>query len=113
MQMKKLVILWTSVSEDNFFNMIVPFALSSQREEWFREVVVVIWGASAQTIAMTPAIKTELGIFINEGIKVKCCLQCADKYGVTNDLEKLGVSIVKMSPIFKNYLLDGARVVSV
>lgn len=113
MQMKKLVILWTSVSEDNFFNMITPFALGSKREEWFRDVIVIIWGGSAQTIAKTPAIKAELGIFVEEGITVKCCQQCADKYGINSDLEKLGVDIVRMSPVFKDYLLEGARVVSV
>lgn len=113
MQMKKLIILWTSVSEDNFFNMITPFVLSSQREEWFKEVVVVVWGGSVQTIAKTPAIKTELGIFVDEGIRVKCCLQCANQYGIMSDLEKLGVDVVKMSPVFKDYLLEGARVVSV
>lgn len=113
MQMQKLVILWTSISEDNFFNMITPFALNSQDEAWFREVVVLIWGGSAQTIAKVPSIKTELGIFIEKGITVKCCLQCAEKYGIVNDLEKLGVSIVKMSYVFKDYLKEGARIVSV
>lgn len=113
MKMQKLVVLWTSVSEDNFFNMITPFALTSQEEEWFREVVVLIWGGSAQTIAKVPAIKSELGIFKEKGITVKCCQQCAEQYGIEDDLEKLGIDLVKMSYVFKDYMKEGARIVSV
>lgn len=113
MKMQKLVLTWTSVSEDTFFNMITPFALTSQDEEWFREVVVLVWGGSAQTIAKTPAIKSELGIFREKGITVKCCRQCAEQYGIVNDLEKMDVDIVNMVYVFKDYMKEGARIVSV
>ncbi len=113
MKMKKLVILWTSVSEDNFFNMITPFVLDAVKEEWFHEVVVLIWGGSAQTIAKTPSIKAELGIFRQQGVTVKCCTQSANKYHLEEDLKNLDIDVVKMSFVFKDYMQEGARIISV
>ncbi len=113
MKMTKLVILWTTESEDNFFDMITPFALKSKDNEWFREVIIIIWGGSAKAVAKHRNIKEELSIFIDNGISVKCSQKVAEKYGIVDDLEKLGVDVSPMSEKFKNYMSEGARVVSV
>lgn len=113
MKMQKLVLTWTSVSEDTFFNMITPYALTSQEEEQFGEVVVLIWGGSAQTIAKVPEIKLELGIFREKGITVKCCSKCAEQYGIVDELEKMNVDIVNMSHVFNDYMKEGAHILTV
>lgn len=113
MKMQKLVILWTSESEDNFFNVATPFILDAIEGEWFHDIVILIWGASTQTLAKVPSIKTELGIFKQKNVVVKCCLQSAEKYGIEEDLAELNIPLVEMSFVLKNYMSGGARIISI
>ena len=44
---EKLYILWTSGEKFTFDEMVFMYALNSLKHHWWKEVTLIIWGASA------------------------------------------------------------------
>jgi len=49
-QNEKLNILWTTANKETVINMIAMYSSASLKYEWWSEVNVIIWGASAKLI---------------------------------------------------------------
>lgn len=108
--MDKLNILWTTTNKDTIFNMISMYAINSIKYEWWKKVNVIIWGGSAKLIGEDTQIQGEVLEMINAGVNIEACKACSDQFGVSERLEKLGVTVKYMGEPLTQYLKNNEKV---
>jgi hypothetical protein len=110
--MEQLVILWTNNNKEVFQNMIAMYAINSIKEGWLKEVRLIIWGPSVKLAAEDTQIQTEILEMLDTGITVEACKACADIYGVSEKLEKLGVDVKYMGEPLTEILKSNQKVLT-
>lgn len=58
-------------------------------------------------------IQTEILEMINAGVTIEACKDCADNFGVTEKLERLGISVRYMGLPLTEYLKNGEKLISI
>jgi len=111
--MDKLNILWTTDNRDTIFNMVIMYATNAKKRGFWKEVNVIIWGASAKVAGNDTQIQTEILEMINSGVTIEACRDCADNFGVTEKLEKLGINVRYMGIPFTEYIKSGEKVITI
>src|ERR1035437_7120927 len=102
--MEKLNILWTTDNKDTIFNMLSMYATNSIKNNWWDEVNIIIWGASAKLVGNDTQVQTEVMEMIAKGVKIEACKACSDSFGVSEKLMQLGVTVRYMGQPLTNYL---------
>lgn len=111
--MDKLNILWTSDNKDTFFHMVSMYAINSIQKDWWEKVNVIIWGASAKLSGNDFQVQSEILEMIDAGVTVEACKACADNFGVSDKLVKLGVTVRYMGLPLTEYLKSAERIISI
>ena len=111
--MNRLNILWTTDNKDTVFNMLVMYAVNSIKYDWWKEINIIIWGASAKLIGNDTQIQTEIKEMLNYGITIEACKDCSDNYGVTEKLESLGISVKYMGKPLTEYLKNNEKILTI
>jgi len=100
----KLVVLWTSGDRETALKMVFMYTLNAQKQEWWDEVTLIIWGPSAELSGVDSEIQKSLTDMKKAGVKLQACQACSDPYGVTKKLESLGVEVKYMGEPLTGYL---------
>jgi len=100
----ELVVLWTSGDREVALNMAFMYALNSKRFGWWNEVTLVIWGPSAKLICADTELQGRLSKMKEAGVKLRACKACSDAYGVSSNLERLGVTVEYMGQPLTEFL---------
>ncbi|MGE4485871.1 MAG: DsrE family protein [Oscillospiraceae bacterium] len=87
----KLYILWTNADILTSEKMVMMYATNSILKDWWKEVTVIIWGATAKLVSENAMIQEKIKIAQNVGVKFTACKACTDQLGVTDKLAELGV----------------------
>jgi hypothetical protein len=111
--MDKLNILWTTDNKDTFSNMLSMYAINSKKRDWWKNVNVIIWGASAKLAGNDSQVQGEILEMINSGVTVEACKNCADNFGVSEKLERLGVIVRYMGLPLTEYLKNGDKILTI
>jgi hypothetical protein len=108
----KLVVVWTS--DDPYVAERVAFMYThnAKKNGWFKEVTLIVWGPSAKLISENTKLQEEVKAMQTDGIVVEACIACANAYGVTEDLRKLGYDVKGMGKPLTDYLKSGAKVLT-
>lgn len=111
--MESLTILWTTDNKDTFFNMINMYAVNALKHNWWEEVTVIIWGASARLAGSDVQVQLEIMEMIQQGVKVEACKACADICAVSDQLEKLGVKVRYMGVTLTEILKSDKKLLTI
>ena len=111
--MDKINILWTTDNKDTIFNMLSMYVINSKKREWWKEVNVIIWGASARLVGNDTKVQTEVLEMINNGVTVEACKHCADTFGVIETFERLGINVRYMGEPLTKYIKDGEELITI
>ena len=111
--MDKLNILWTTDNKDTIFNMLTMYAINSKTNNWWQNVNVIIWGASAKLVGSDTKVQTEIVEMINQGVQIEACKDCCDNFGVTDKLIKLGINVRYMGKPLTEYLKAGEKILTI
>ena len=108
----KLVVLWTS--DDPYVAERVAFMYThnAKKNGWFKQVTLIVWGPSAKLISENLKLQEEVKSMQKDGVVVEACNACANAYGVTEDLRKLGYDVKGMGKPLTDYLKSGAKVLT-
>ncbi len=101
---ENLVIVWTSGDIEVAENMVYMYTLNAKKHNWWKEIVFITWGPSARLLSESESLQEQIKEFIAIDIKVKACKACADKYGVSEKLSKLGVDVEYMGEPLTQYI---------
>lgn len=104
---EQLLVVWTSGDRDVALKMVFMYTLNSKKRDWWNKVRLVVWGPSSKLLASDTELQEQIKIMKDLGIELYACLTCAEMYGVTQDLEKLGVEVIKMGIPLTDMLKKG------
>jgi hypothetical protein len=107
-----LVIIWTSRDREVAKNMVFMYAKNARLKDWWPEVRLVVWGPSAALIAEDAELQGELEEMKQAGVELLACRACADRYGVSERLESLGLEVIYMGQPLTHYLQSGLTVLT-
>ncbi|WP_244825088.1 DsrE family protein [Carboxylicivirga mesophila] len=92
----KLMIIWSSGDRDVALKVCFMYTNAAKKMQWFDEVYLIVWGPSAQLLANDKELQEQLKIMQNNGVVVEACVNCADMYGISDELRALGVEVKGM-----------------
>ena len=111
--MEKINILWTTDNKDTIFNMISMYAINSKKRGWWKEVNVILWGASVKLAGSETQIQTEILEMLQNGLSVEACKDCCDNFGVADTISKLGVNVRYMGQYLTEYIKAGEKIITI
>ena len=111
-QASKLAVVWTSGDPEVAHNVCFMYAHNAKKRGWFDEVVLIVWGPSSKLLAEDKSLQDKLRAMAADGVKLQACKACADSYGVSDPLEKLGVEVKYMGMPLTEMLQSGWKVLT-
>jgi hypothetical protein len=108
----KLNILWTTDNKDTIFNMLSMYTLNSKKRGWWKEVNVILWGASVKLAAQDTQVQTEILEMLQAGVTVEACQDCCERFEVKPIIKKLGVTVRYMGAPLTEYLKNGEKILT-
>ena len=106
-----LVVLWSSGDIDVAEKACLMYAHAAKKNNWFKEVILIVWGPSEKLLAESSKLKDKIAAMMKDGVIVEACVACSNMYGVTNDLKVCEVDVKGMGVPLTHYLKRGYRVV--
>jgi hypothetical protein len=102
-----LVLVWTSGDREVAKKMVFMYSKNSRLKGWWGRVRLVVWGPSAQLLAVDQELQEELEDLQAAGVELQACKACADLYGVTTKLMALGIEVIYMGALLTEMLKTG------
>ena len=93
MNENKLNILWTNGDYITGEKMVLMYAVNSLLNNWWEEVDVIIWGATAKLVGENIYLQEKIKIAMIAGVKFSACKACSDQLGVSEKLEAIGIEV--------------------
>lgn len=93
MEPNRLYILWTNDNVITSEKMVLMYALNSKLNYWWKDVTVIIWGATAKLAAENEMIREKITLSMHAGVTFSACKACAEQLGVTDKLAELGIEL--------------------
>jgi hypothetical protein len=111
-RINNLLVLWTTDNRDTALNMVFMYTFNAKAKGWWKNVSLLIWGASSRLLAADAEIQAEVRKIADAGIRVFICKRCLEKEGVLKEVEALGHEVFYVGEEFSRLLKEGWTVLS-
>ena len=74
-----------------------------ERKYW-DEATIMVWGPSAKLMYENKEIQEQVKKVMDTGVKFNTCIVCSDEYGITKELEELGIEPIHTGEMLTNAL---------
>jgi hypothetical protein len=108
----RLAVIWSSGDPEVAHRVCFMYSHNAKKQKWFDEVTLIVWGPSARLLAGDKDLQAEVRAMLKDGVKVEACIACADSYGVTEELRKLGVEVKPMGKPLTDMLKQNQKVLT-
>ncbi|HET6438522.1 MAG TPA: hypothetical protein VFG59_10705 [Anaeromyxobacter sp.] len=108
-----LHILWTNADPITAEKMVMMYAINGKLNRWWKEITIVIWGATAQLVAESAAIQEKVKQALYVGVRVSACKACSDQLGVSDRLAALGVEVKYWGEPLTEVLKENGKLLTV
>ncbi len=102
----KLTVVWTSDDPYVAERVALMYTHAAAKNNWFKEVTLIIWGPSAKLTSENLMIQKKLKEMEKDGVIIKACSACANAYHIADELRALGFEVDGMGVPLTNYLKD-------
>jgi hypothetical protein len=109
----KLFILWTNADVITSDKMVMMYATNSMLHNWWDEVTVIIWGATAQLVAENAMLQDKIKIAQHVGVNFSACKGCADQLGVSEKLAELNIEVIYWGEGLTRVLKEHERMITI
>ena len=90
---EKLVVVWTSGDKEVAMKMVFMYTYNAKKNNWWKDITLLVWGPSSKLLSEDKELQNYVKNMLDEDINVLACKACADMYEVSDDLEKIGVTV--------------------
>ncbi len=104
---ESLVVIWSSADREVAKKMVFMYSKNSRLKGWWGRVRLVVWGPSAKLLTTDQELQEELEDLRAAGVELLACKACTDLYGVTDQLESLGIDVIYMGAHLTEMLKTG------
>ena len=108
----RLAVLWTSGDPEVAHRVCFMYTDNAKKQKWFDEVTLIVWGPSARLLAGDKDLQAKVKGMLADGVKVQACVACADSYGVTEQLRKMGIEVKGMGKPLTDLIQQGWHVLT-
>lgn len=108
-----LVILWTSGDREVALKMLFMYTLNAKKNQWWNEITLIVWGPSAKLLSGDTELQEHMARIMENGVEVRACKGCADQYGVSEQLEELGITVLYIGKEFTDYMKAGLQILTI
>jgi len=89
----KLVVVWTSGDREVALKMVFMYTYNAKKNGWWDTIRFIVWGPSSKLLSEDAELQEYIQRMKKVGVEVFACKACADLYGVTDKLAKLGLEV--------------------
>ncbi len=107
-----LLIVWTSGDPEVAHKMVFMYAYNAQKNGWWDQVTLLIWGPSSKLSSENTQIQEYLKKMQEEGVELIACKGCADQYGVSSKLEDLGIEVKYTGSYLTDFIKSANKVIT-
>jgi hypothetical protein len=104
---QKLVVVWSSADPDVAIGNVFMYTKNSMLNKWWPEVRLIVWGPSTKLLAADKSLQKELAKVAEAGVELLACRSCTELFGVTEELEKLGIEVIHTGAPLTKMLKEG------
>ena len=110
---EKMVIVWTSGDREVALKMVFMYTLNAKTRGWWEDITLVVWGPSAKLLTEDEELQGYMKKIMDAGVTVKACKGCSDQYGISEDIEKLGIEVLYIGKELSDYIKEGRNVLTI
>jgi len=103
----RLVVIWSSGDREVALYSCLMYAHNSKKKSWWDEVRLVVWGPSAPLLVRDAELQDKITTMKQDGVELMACKACSDRYGVSEQLEALGVEVLYVGDLLTEMLQTG------
>lgn len=89
--MDKLLIVWSSGEIEVAKKLVLLYGSVILPRGYWDEAHLMVWGPSAKLLAENTELQAMVAQVIESGVKASACVVCSDDYGVTEQLQAMGI----------------------
>ena len=93
--------------------MVMMYAKNAMIRGWWKQVELVIWGASVTLFLEDEEIRNELKECQKVGVNIRACIACARRYNAVDLLQEFGIEVLSYGPILTQYLKDNQKMITI
>ncbi len=110
--MDKLLIVWSSGEIEVAKKLVLLYGSVALPHAYWDELHLMVWGPSAKLLAENAEVQTLFAKVLGTGVKASVCVVCSDDYGVTEQLQMLGVEPTHTGELLTDALKSDWKVVT-
>ena len=110
--MDKLLIVWSSGEVEVAKKMVLLYSSVILPRGYWDRAHLMIWGPSVKLLAENKELQEMLAKVRQTGVELSCCVVCSDDYGVTEQLEAMGVDAIHTGELMTEALKTDWKVVT-
>ena len=107
-----LLVVWTSGDPEVAHKMVFMYAFNGQKNGWWDQVTLLVWGPSAMLSIEDRDIQASLKRMQDQGVELLACKACADQYGVSSNLADLGIEVRYTGTYLTEFIKSGKKVIT-
>lgn len=88
-----LYVLWTNADVLTAQMMLLMYTRNAKAHGWWKNVTVIIWGATAKLVADNQGIQEHIKLAKDVGVEFTACRACAKQLNVVENLESQGIEV--------------------
>jgi len=108
----RLLVIWSSADREVALSMVFMYTLNAKLHQWWDEVTLLVWGPSDRLLVEDRELRDHVKQMIDAGVRVIACKACADGFGVTEQLESLGIDVFYTGEFLTNWLKSDAHIIT-
>ena len=108
-----LFILWTNADPITANLMVFMYAENSMKNCKWDQIMIIIWGATARLTAENEEIRNRIQQLQELGVRFTACITCAEELGVKDDLEAMGIDLVKWLDPLTSILKNNRKLITI
>lgn len=106
-QPKKLVVLWTSGDREVALKMVFMYTFNAKKNGWWDTIHFIVWGPSSKLLSEDAELQEYIQEMKKVGVELFACKACADMYGVSDKMAKLGLEVKYIGKDLTSLLQSG------
>ncbi len=108
----RLLVVWSSQDKEVAERMVLLYSGVILPRKYWDEAILMIWGPSAKLLSHDTNLQTKVKEIALTGVKLQACIACTDDYGVSENLEKLGVELIHTGEMLTHALQNNWKVIT-
>ena len=110
--MNKLLIVWSTAEREVAKKMVLLYSSVILPRGYWDQAHLMIWGSSAKLLTEDKELQDMIAEVKKSGVKLSVCVVCSDDYGVTEQLEAMGVEAIHTGELLTEALKTDWKVIT-